>query len=143
MTRSRHSQLYTGATFLEATLPKMLEATFARPPRPLEATLGRFWLAFGATGTSKTNEFLKENNDFNFCVSSAPNALSEPQKAFPRRPKALRHYPQAFSGAPKSLSEPFSEFRWLGCSPFSLILKPHESQKRGKESVREQRLDRV
>ena len=98
---------------------------------------------FGAPGILKTVEFLKENNDFHFCVLSAPNALSEPQRAFPRRPKALRHYPQAFSGAPKSLSEPFSEFRWLGCSPFSLILKPHESQKRGKESVREQRLDNI
>ena len=48
-----------GATFLEDALPKTLEATFARSTRPLEATPGRFGLAFGALGTSKTNEFLR------------------------------------------------------------------------------------
>ena len=90
---------------LEATLPKTLEATFARSTRPLEATPGRFWLAFGATGTSKTDEFLKENNDFHFCVFSAPNPLSEPQKASRDVPKAPQDAPQGLSGAPKSLSE--------------------------------------
>ena len=37
-------------------------------------------------------------------------------------------------------AHPFSESPWLGCPPFSLILEPHESQKREKESVREKRL---
>ena len=80
---------------------------------------------------------------YTFASCPLPTLSRSPKRLSRDVPKALRHYPQAFSGAPKSLSEPFSEFRWLGCSPFSLILKPHESQKRGKESVREQRLDKI
>ena len=98
-----------GTTFLEATLPKTLEATSARSTRPLEATPGRFWLAFGATGTSKTDEFLKENNDFHLCVLSAPNA---------------RDAPQGVSGAPKSLSE------MLWKHPRVSLRRPRSTQRR-------------
>ena len=113
-----------GATFLEATLPKTLEATSARSTRPLEATPGRFWLAFGATGTSKTNEFPKENHDVHFCVFSAPNALSEPQKASQDVPKAPQDAPQGVSGAPKSLSE------MLWKHPRASLRRPRSTQRR-------------
>ena len=83
----------------------------------------------GAPGILKTDEFLKENHDFHFCVLSAPNALSKPQKAFPRRPKALRHYSQPFSAGPGNLSEPFSDpkskFLSIFRPPFALILDAH------------------
>ena len=71
----------------------------------LPTSLGRSWGGSGAPGTSKTNESLKENNYFHFCVLSAPNALSEPQKASRDVPKAPRDAPQGVSGGPKSLSE--------------------------------------
>ena len=74
---------------------------------------------FGAPGILKTNEFLKENNDFHFCVLSAPNALSEPQKAFPRRPDTIprpsRELPRASLSHSRSsagsVAPPFHSFR--------------------------------
>ena len=116
-----------GDTLVEGTLSETLEATFAsstRPPRGLRPTLGRSWAGSGAPRTSKANEFLRENDDFHFCVFSAPNALSEPQNASQDVPKAPQDAPQGVPGAPKSLSE------MLWKHPRASLRRPRSTQRR-------------
>ena len=55
--------------------------------QPRKPFLTHFDVILKLLGPPKTYEFLKENQDFHFCVLSAPDPASEPQKMTQKRRK--------------------------------------------------------
>ena len=72
---------HLGATWHARSRSGTLEAAPAGSTKPSDSAPERLCPRFGATGTSKTIEFLKEFNEFTIFVVSAPDASSELENA--------------------------------------------------------------
>ena len=80
-----------------------LEAAPAGCTRPSEAALERFRPRIGASGASKTNAFLKKNNEFLLFAVSAAGVSSALRNAPRTTPGMARWCSQTATGVPREL----------------------------------------
>ena len=90
-----------------------------RPPSLKKATQRRFWLAFGATGASKTMEFLSKTINFTF----PPFPLSTRPLSPKSFPEMSKKHPQTLPRTPQEL--PRASLR----RPRGTLTRPRSSPK--------------
>ena len=97
-----------GATSHARSCSDTLEAAPAGCTRPSEAAPERFRPRIGASGASKTKEFLKKNTELLFFAVSAPGvslALRNAPRTTPGRPSGAPRWLPAPPRAPQSRPE--------------------------------------